>query len=44
MDAATNHYGPFAGEEADVTDAVETDVVETIAVDITDVAARWIAG
>jgi len=32
--AATNHYGAFAGGEADVTDAVETD-----AVDITDVAA-----
>ena len=32
--AATNHYGAFAGEEADITDAVETE-----AVDLTDVAA-----
>jgi len=37
--AATNHYGPFAGEGADVTNAVETDAVEMEAENLTDIAA-----
>jgi hypothetical protein len=37
--AAANHYGPFAGEKADLTDAVETNAIDTDALELTDLAA-----
>ena len=37
--AATNHYGAFAGEKADLIDAVETNAIDTDALELTDLAA-----